>query len=182
MSSISDDGENEGFLPMAFDPNPARRPSIIPRKRVPQANEVSPIDPPPPRDYFTGRPPSKAHRDVLRDDRPSSSRSASTERESSLAPQSAGQPKASPHIAYQEKGRALLPRLLLLQSVVRRRGRNVRKCQRSIPALSRLDGVRASSYKKFPRRRRLAPEVIWARRTSHQAWCPPSMLRIGIMK
>jgi hypothetical protein len=106
MSSISDDGENEGFLPMAFDPNPARRPSIIPRKRVPQANEVSPIDPPPPRDYFTGRPPSKAHRDVLRDDRPSSSRSASTERESSLAPQSAGQPKASPHIAYQEKGRA----------------------------------------------------------------------------
>jgi hypothetical protein len=78
--------------------------------------------------------------------------------------------------------RALLPRLLLLQSVVRRRGRNVRKCQRSIPALSRLDGVRASSYKKFPRRRRLAPEVIWARRTSHQAWCPPSMLRIGIMK
>jgi hypothetical protein len=91
---------------MAFDPNPARRPSIIPRKRVPQANEVSPIDPPPPRDYFTGRPPSKAHRDVLRDDRPSSSRSASTERESSLAPQSAGQPKASPHIAYQEKGRA----------------------------------------------------------------------------
>jgi hypothetical protein len=106
MSSISDDGENEGFLPMAFDPNPARRPSVIPRKRVPQANEVSPIDPPPPRDYFTGRPPSKAHRDVLRDDRPSSSRSVSTERDSSLAPQSSGQPKASPHIAYQEKGRA----------------------------------------------------------------------------
>jgi len=106
MSSVSDDGENEGFLPMAFDPNPARRPSIIPRKRVPQANEVSPIDPPPPRDYFTGRPSSKAHREVLRDDRPSSSRSVSTERESSLAPQSAGQPKASPHIAYQEKGRA----------------------------------------------------------------------------
>lgn len=106
MSSISDDGENEGFLPMAFDPNPARRPSIIPRKRVPQANEVSPIDPPPPRDYFTGRAPSKPHREVLRDDRPSSSRSESTERESNLAPQSAGQPKASPHIAYQEKGRA----------------------------------------------------------------------------
>lgn len=108
MSSISDDdeNENEGFLPMAFDPNPARRPSVIPRKRVPQANEVSPIDPPPPRDYFTGRPPSKAHRDVLREDRPSSSRSESTEREPNMPPQSAGQPKASPHIAYQEKGRA----------------------------------------------------------------------------
>jgi len=105
MSSISDDDENEGFLPMAFDPNPARRPSVIPRKRVPQANEVSPIDPPPPRDYFTGRPPSKAHRDVLREDRPSSSRSESTERESIMAPQSAGQSKASPHIAYQEKSR-----------------------------------------------------------------------------
>jgi hypothetical protein len=105
MSSISDDGENEGFLPMAFDPNPARRPSVIPRKRVPQANEVSPIDPPPPRDYFTGRPPSKSHREVLREDRPSSSRSVSTERESSFPPQSAGGPKASPHIAYQEKGR-----------------------------------------------------------------------------
>jgi hypothetical protein len=90
---------------MAFDPNPARRPSVIPRKRVPQANEVSPIDPPPPRDYFTGRPPSKSHREVLREDRPSSSRSVSTERESSFPPQSAGGPKASPHIAYQEKGR-----------------------------------------------------------------------------
>jgi hypothetical protein len=108
MSSVSDDGENEGFLPMAFDPNPARRPSVIPRKRVPAgANEVSPIEPPPPRDYFTGRPSSKAHREVLRDDRPSSSRSVSTERElGNLAPQSAGHPKASPHIAYQEKGRA----------------------------------------------------------------------------
>lgn len=106
MSSISDDGENEGFLPMAFDPNPARRPSVIPRKRVPQPNEVSPIDPPPPRDYFTGRQPSKAHREVLRDDRPSSSRSVSTEREPNLAPNSSGQAKASPHIAYQEKGRA----------------------------------------------------------------------------
>lgn len=105
MSSISDDGENEGFLPMAFDPNP-RRPSVIPRKRVPQANDVSPIEPPPPRDYFTGRQPSKAHRDVLRDDRPSSSRSVSTERESNFASQSASQSKASPHIAYQEKGRA----------------------------------------------------------------------------
>lgn len=105
MSSLSDDGESEGFLPMAFDPNPAPRPSVIPRKRVPQTNDLSPAEPPPPRDYFTGRAPSKAHRDVMRDERPSSSRSVSTEREHPLGPQSGGQAKASPHIAYQEKGR-----------------------------------------------------------------------------
>ncbi|KAM0724201.1 hypothetical protein Q7P37_000083 [Cladosporium fusiforme] len=105
MSSLSDDGENEGFLPMAFDPNPAPRPSVIPRKRVPQMNDMSPAEPPPPRDYFSGRTSSKAHRDVLRDERPSSSRSVSTERDHNFAPQSAGQSKASPHIAYQEKGR-----------------------------------------------------------------------------
>lgn len=105
MSSLSDDGENEGFLPMAFDPNPAPRPSVIPRKRVPNPNDASPAEPPPPRDYFTGRTTSKPHRDVLREDRPSSSRSVSTEREGSHAPQLSSQAKGSPHIAYQEKGR-----------------------------------------------------------------------------
>lgn len=109
MSSISDDDENEGFLPMSFDPNPARRPppaAAIPRKRVPHPNEVSPVDPPPPRDYFTGRTSSKPpHRELLREDRPASARSDSTEREAILLPNSAGQAKSSPHIAYQEKSR-----------------------------------------------------------------------------
>ena len=108
MSSISDDDENEGFLPMSFDPNPARRPppAAIPRKRVPHPNEVSPVDPPPPRDYFTGRTSSKPpHRELLREDRPASARSDSTERDPGLPLNSAGQAKASPHIAYQEKSR-----------------------------------------------------------------------------
>lgn len=108
-SPDSDENEKEGFLPMAFDPNPAppRLPPIS-RKRVPQAANPSPpvvVDSPPPRDYFAGRTASKPHRDALREGRPSSSRSVSTERDPTMTPQAAGQPKASPHIAYQEKGR-----------------------------------------------------------------------------
>jgi hypothetical protein len=97
---------------MSFDPNPARRPpppaaaAAIPRKRVPHPNEVSPVDPPPPRDYFTGRTSSKPpHRELLREDRPASARSDSTERDQSLPLNSSGQAKSSPHIAYQEKSR-----------------------------------------------------------------------------
>nr|OQO13830.1 hypothetical protein B0A51_17292 [Rachicladosporium sp. CCFEE 5018]OQO17202.1 hypothetical protein B0A51_15167 [Rachicladosporium sp. CCFEE 5018] len=108
ISSGSDDGENEGFLPMAFDPAPAPRPPQIARKKLPQSSDLSQqiaLDSPPPRDYFAGRSASKPHRDALREDRSVSSRSASTERDPSHAA-TLGSTKPSPHIAYQDKSRA----------------------------------------------------------------------------
>ncbi len=101
---VDDEEDDElGFLPMAFDPNPAPLPPPIARKEVPR-----PQDPSPPaqadsrsRDYFgnTGGKPSG--RDLLKEDsRPVSSRSVSTERERE---RNGVQAKASPHILSQAK-------------------------------------------------------------------------------
>ncbi|KAK5112269.1 hypothetical protein LTR62_004430 [Meristemomyces frigidus] len=114
VSEDTDDGEERGFLPMAFDPTPAPGPppaSTIARKQVPPTHER----PSPPvqaenrltRDYFTGRQSGKSgHRDVLREDHRSRSpaRSISTEREPD---RKAVEARQSPHIFFQqEKGRS----------------------------------------------------------------------------
>ncbi|RMY82590.1 hypothetical protein D0862_11959 [Hortaea werneckii] len=110
VSSEAEDGEERGFLPMTFDPNPAPAPAPgISRKPVSRAPDPSPPtqrDSRPPKDYFFGgrlsaRPPA---RDALRDERPSSSRSVSTERDRETN-RASTQAKSSPHILYQEKGR-----------------------------------------------------------------------------
>ncbi|GAB7359051.1 hypothetical protein MBLNU230_g5123t1 [Neophaeotheca triangularis] len=105
-SPNAEDDEEQGYLPMAYDPNPAPGPppGLPARKRVPAPVNPSPPaqqDGRPPRDYFSGRLGAKAaSRDRSRDEhRPSSAQSSSTERDP------ASQAKASPHIAYQEKGR-----------------------------------------------------------------------------
>lgn len=109
VSSEAEDGEERGFLPMAYDPNPGP-PSGVARKPIsrPQDSSSSPVqtDTRPPKDYFSGsrlsaRPPP---RDALHDERSASSRSVSTERDHET-PRTAKQSKTSPHIFYQEKGR-----------------------------------------------------------------------------
>ena len=97
----SDDGEEFRFLPMAFDPNPVAPPPAIQRKEVPRVADVSPPEQNESRnrDYFGGQ---RSHRDVLREERPGSSRDASAERQPD---RSGNQAKPSPHIWYQEKGR-----------------------------------------------------------------------------
>lgn len=109
-SPNAEDDDEQGYLPMAYDPNPAPGPppGLPARKRVPvPASQSPPVkhEGRPPRDYFSGRLSSKpASRDPSRDEnRPSSARSGSTERDPT---QGANHPKASPHIAYQEKGRS----------------------------------------------------------------------------
>ncbi|KAK5676380.1 Rho-type gtpase-activating protein [Elasticomyces elasticus] len=108
VSDETEDGEERGFLPMAYDPTPAPGPPpTIARKQVPRQD----LSPPaqnenrPPKDYFSGRLSAKSMpRDGLRDEqRPASSRSVSTEREPE---RKAEVPKVSPHIFFQEKGRA----------------------------------------------------------------------------
>lgn len=103
VSQESDDGDERGFLPMAFDPTPAPGPPpMIARKQVPT--------PSPPtqnenrsRDYFGRLTAKSASRDLRAEEqRPGSSRSVSTEREPE---RTANLPKASPHILFQEKGR-----------------------------------------------------------------------------
>lgn len=109
LSSVSSISASEGgdddrdFLPMAFDPNPAPGPPPISQRRLQQMQDPSAskgTEHQKSRDYFTGRTPSRTHRDLLRE-RPSSSRSGSLERDASLPPSKG----SSPHIAYQEKGR-----------------------------------------------------------------------------
>ncbi|KAF2771978.1 RhoGAP-domain-containing protein [Teratosphaeria nubilosa] len=106
----SDDGDERGFLPMAFDPTPVSAPpQAVPRKQVPQSQELSPPENRPPRDYFsTARPSAKAssQRETLREEqqRPDSSRSVSTERERGPE-RTPHEPKSSPHILYQDKAR-----------------------------------------------------------------------------
>ena len=97
----SDDGEEFRFLPMAFDPNPVAPPPAIQRKEIPRVADVSPPaqDEKRNRDYFGGQ---SSHRDVLREERPGSSRDASAERQPD---RSGNQAKPSPHIWHQEKGR-----------------------------------------------------------------------------
>ena len=83
-SEASDNGDDNGILlPFALDPNPAPGPSPI------NKSHSRPTDTKSGRDYFNR--PVAGHRDVIKENR---SRSASAERQS-----------ASPHIAFQEKGR-----------------------------------------------------------------------------
>lgn len=99
-SQDSNDGEDSGFLPMAFDPNPVAPPPIA-RKAVPRPSGSSPSanDGRPPPDYFT-RAPKSAAREVRREE--DRTRSVSTEREPEKSIPSS---KQSPHIFSQDKGR-----------------------------------------------------------------------------
>ncbi|KAK3721748.1 Rho-type gtpase-activating protein [Vermiconidia calcicola] len=105
VSRDSEDGEEQGYLPMAFDPNPVAAPPPVSRREIPRA-----IDQSPParndnrsRDYFGSISSKTTARDVLREQqRPVSLRSVSTEREPVRQLDST---KASPHIMYQAKGR-----------------------------------------------------------------------------
>ena len=109
VSDSTDDGEERGFLPMAYDPTPAPGPPpTIARKQVPRTDLSPPaqVENRPPKDYFSGRLSAKSlqQRDGSRDGRrPESSRSVSTEREPERRIEAA---KQSPHIFYQEKGRS----------------------------------------------------------------------------
>lgn len=88
---------------MAFDPTPAAPP--ITRKQVPPPHDPSPsqLNEGRSRDYFGTLSSGQGYRDQLRDDqRPGSSRSASTEPDPGRA---ATETTASPHILYQDKSR-----------------------------------------------------------------------------
>ena len=105
VSRDSEDGEERGFLPMAFDPNPVPGPPSISRKEVPRPHDISPParNESRQRDYFSRLGGKTVGREVLREEpRPGSSRSVSTEREPE---RSTSQAKSSPHILFQDKGR-----------------------------------------------------------------------------
>lgn len=92
----NDVGEEEAFIPLAFDPNPAPGPSPL-LKQKKYVEEPRSADSRNGRDYFNSR---TSHRDALKESRAGASRSSSSERE-----KPSKQNQASPHIAYQEKGR-----------------------------------------------------------------------------
>ncbi|KAK5020176.1 Rho-type gtpase-activating protein [Cryomyces antarcticus] len=104
-------GDDGLSVPLAYDPTPASGPSPLVRNRV--YNETTAedgssklTDGKPHRDYFSGRKLSKSsRRESLREEDPGSSRSSGTEAEKD-AQQLLANPPLSPHIAYQEKGRA----------------------------------------------------------------------------
>ncbi|GAB7356802.1 hypothetical protein MBLNU459_g7687t1 [Dothideomycetes sp. NU459] len=101
--NTSEADDDRALFPLAFDPSPVPGPPPLSNRRQSRKDEM---DSTPrlkenlsPNDYFGGRASSKTQKENLGAERPSSSRSASTERDAHL-------PKAtSPHIAYQEKGR-----------------------------------------------------------------------------
>ncbi|KAF2723347.1 RhoGAP-domain-containing protein [Polychaeton citri CBS 116435] len=111
-ASGSDDGDVSGYIPLGFDSTPISGPPQISRRPIPTDSSppATTDSKPSPRDYFgAARLPAKSsstHRDVLREEpRPASSRSASADRGDLARPTPPAQPKNSPHIAYQEKGR-----------------------------------------------------------------------------
>lgn len=99
----SEADDDRAFLPLAFDPNPAPGPPPLSSRRQSRRDEMESTpklkENLSPNDYFGGKTPSRKQRDPLSAERPSSSRSASMERDIHAAKIS------SPHIAYQEKGR-----------------------------------------------------------------------------
>lgn len=126
QSDPSDNGDDGILLPFALDPNPAPGPSPLGKSR--KYNE-GPVETghsrnagsKSGRDYFNRPMGNTAHGDVLRENRPGSSRSTSTERERQTPkPASVPAPQpASPHIAYQEKGRT--PSDNLIDSIRKRK-------------------------------------------------------------
>ncbi|OCL01731.1 RhoGAP-domain-containing protein [Glonium stellatum] len=108
QSDPSDNGDDGILLPFALDPNPAPGPSPLGKSRKYNEGPVEAghnrnAESKSGRDYFNRPTGNTAHRDALKENRPGSSRSTSTERERQT-PKPAPQP-ASPHIAFQEKGR-----------------------------------------------------------------------------
>ncbi|KAF2817293.1 RhoGAP-domain-containing protein [Mytilinidion resinicola] len=104
----SDNGDDGILLPFALDPTVVPGPSPLGQSRKfnegpVEAGHTRGQDSKTGRDYFN-RPSNTSHRDMLKENRPGSSRSASTERDRPSAKPSPA--AASPHIAYQEKGRA----------------------------------------------------------------------------
>ena len=101
VSLETEDGEERGFLPMAFDPTPLAGPPPIARKVIPRAQDLSPPEKVDARarDYFG----KTVNKDARRQEqRPPTTRSMSTEQEHE---RSGSQARASPHIFYQDKGR-----------------------------------------------------------------------------
>ncbi|SMR59177.1 unnamed protein product [Zymoseptoria tritici ST99CH_1E4] len=111
-STEDEDGSEQGFLPMAFDPTPVAAPQLsIPRKQIQRPHDPSPPvqKENQPVDYFgrNGRlSASSALRNGLKEESgfgsgtAASSRSVSTEREQERAAA-----KPSPHVLQQDKGR-----------------------------------------------------------------------------
>ncbi len=98
ISRDSDD-EEQGFLPMRFDPTPAPGPPPMARKEVPRHDDAPALQSQnKPRDYFGTMSGKPSGRELLKEEpRPSSSRSGSTERDRANN-------RASPHILHQAKG------------------------------------------------------------------------------
>ncbi|KAF2837238.1 RhoGAP-domain-containing protein [Patellaria atrata CBS 101060] len=124
---LQNDGGDDGiFLPFALDPNMAPGPSPMGKPQTLSSaggdtGSAKLTDAKPSRDYFNnGRLPSgSSHRDMLKEPRPGSSRSNSTERFDKDRQQQLAKSPASPHIAYQEKGRQASGELL--DSVLKRK-------------------------------------------------------------
>ncbi|KAB2577938.1 Rho-type GTPAse-activating protein 2 [Lasiodiplodia theobromae] len=97
MSTNFDDPDGMfANVPFALDPNPAPGPSPLADSRTYNLDEDKKNQ----RDYFNGgKPGTTSHRELLKESRSGSSRSSSLERRSKST--------SSPHIAFQEKGRAM---------------------------------------------------------------------------
>ncbi|KAF2456128.1 hypothetical protein BDY21DRAFT_288458 [Lineolata rhizophorae] len=106
-------GDDGFFVPLAFDPNPAPGPSPLSRTdmAVDSASEFSspPVTKsdsrPSTRDYFSSSRQQTSHRDALREPRAASRSSSAESGRRRPEPKNSVGAAASPHIAYQEKGR-----------------------------------------------------------------------------
>lgn len=147
-----DIGEDEAFIPLAFDPNPAPGPSpLLKNKKFAEEPTPKSGDSRNPRDYFNTRSSTQAaHRDLMRDNRGGASRSSSSEREKPTKPL-----QSSPHIAYQEKGRH--PSDNLVENLRKRKEvpapspsnaqGNTRPQQTSSPSIGRTDSNNSNNFK-----------------------------------
>ncbi|KAK4990972.1 Rho-type gtpase-activating protein [Elasticomyces elasticus] len=116
VSMISEPDDDRGFLPMTFNPDPAPGPPPMSKNRKLQqdfgdAETPKTVDNKGPRDYFSGRVPSRSvQRDTVMKEQLTEERKSMTDIRENDGIQQVNKQSSSPHIAYQEKGRQPIKR------------------------------------------------------------------------